>query len=558
MRPTIDLRNNEGPPPGIDLGAVLAGDPDLTSRYADPAPLEAAFAADLGTTPDCVLATTGGDDAIDRVMRTCLAPDQEVLFPVPTFEMVPAYARMARAALVPLEYEWGRLPRDAILGRISARTGMVVLISPDNPTGHAFVTAEIAELADDLPPGVILLLDAAYLDYADDNYTAVMLQRSNVVMIRSMSKAWGLAGMRIGFAVGCAARIKTVRNAGGPYPLTGPSIEIALACLRSGKERVRDHVRQTRNWRPVLARMLEEAGGRPYASQANFVLAAFPNAAWVAKGLAAQGVDVRTFDHLADHVRITVPRNEDEMAVLDRALGCLAWDTTAGNGCPDAVLFDMDGVLADVRYSYRETIVRTCASFGVTVGQEDISAVKRAGDANDDWALTHGVLQRAGIDATLDAVTERFEQIYQGTPAEPGLRRLESLIPARDVLARLSRSCQLGIVTGRPRSDAECFLQEQEIGAYFSAVICREDGPLKPHPATVHSALEVLHARTAWLLGDTPDDVRAACRAGVVPIGVLPPGQNDGDRNLMCTALEDAGAARIVDANSDYGGLFNA
>jgi len=559
MRPTIDLRNNEGPPPPkACLEGFLVQASDLMNRYASPAPLEAAFADYIGTKPDCVLATTGGDDAIDRAMRTLLEPDQEILFPVPTFEMIPAYARMARATLAPLKYDWGRLPHDEILGRMTERTGMVVLISPDNPTGHAFAIAEIERLADALPEDVTLLLDAAYLDYADENYTLTMLRRSQVVMIRSMSKAWGLAGMRIGFVVGCSERVGAIRNSGGPYPLTGPSIEIALRCLQSGRDSLLTHITQTRNWRPVLVRMLQKAGGTPCPSQANFVLAAFPDAAWVARGLAAQGVRVRTFDHLPDHVRITVPRNEDEMAVLDRALECLSFDMSTDGACPDAVLFDMDGVLADVRHSYRETIAQTCASFGVSVGQEAISAVKRAGDANDDWALTHGVLAEAGVETSLDAVTERFEEIYQGTPEVPGLRRFESLIPTREVLARLARSCRLGIVTGRPRVDAECFLQEQDIGTYFSAVICREDGPLKPDPTTVHRALEELDARTAWLLGDTPDDVMAACRAGVVPIGILAPGQNGNDRKLTRAALEAAGAARIVEASSDYGGLFNA
>ncbi|MYG35876.1 MAG: HAD-IA family hydrolase, partial [Gemmatimonadetes bacterium] len=226
-------------------------------------------------------------------------------------------------------------------------------------------------------------------------------------------------------------------------------------------------------------------------------------------------------------------------------------------GGPEALLFDMDGVLADVRRSYREAIVRTCASFGVEAGHELISAVKAAGSANDDWAVTHRVLAGAGVEASLTEVTARFEEVYQGTEDAPGLRRHETLIPSRELLEELARSFKLGIVTGRPRADAERFLREHGVRGCFSAVVCREDGPLKPDPAPVRIAMEQLEARTAWMLGDTPDDVRAAAGAGVVPVGVVPPGQTEDEAAGVWTALEGAGAARVVEADAELGGLFD-
>ena len=112
-------------------------------------------------------------------------------------------------------------------------------------------------------------------------------------------------------------------------------------------------------------------------------------------------------------------------------------------------------------------------------------------------------------------------------------------------------------MTGRPRADAQRFLREQGVRGCFSAVVCREDAPLKPDPAPVLAALEQLDARTAWMLGDTPDDVRAAVGAGVVPVGVVPPGQTEQAATAVWAALEDAGAARVVNADSDFGGLFD-
>ena len=549
----IDLSMNEGePPPRICLAVLDRIGPAILRKYADPAPLEAAYAGYLGAAPANVLATTGGDDAIDRVMRAFLAPGREMVFPTPTFEMVPRCARMARGALVPVEYEWGTLPHDEILASVNERTGLVAVLTPDNPTGRAFTTESLVRLAAALPSAVTLMVDLAYAEFADEDPTRALLEVPNAVMIRTLSKAWGLAGLRVGFAVGPEARIDVLRGFGGPYALTGPSIAIALDRLRDGIDHMRGFVDFVRSRRERLAETIRAVGGVPEPSQTNFVLASFRDARWILRGMAAQGVLVRHFAHLPGHVRITVPRDDVEFRRVARALACL--------DRPEAVLFDMDGVLADVGRSYREAIARTCASFGVEVGRAEIAAAKAAGHANDDWAVTHALVAAAEVEASFEEVKRRFERLYQGDEGAPGLRRHETLIPDRALLEELARTHRLGIVTGRPRGDAERFLREHGLRGLFGAVVCREDGPLKPDPAPVRIALERLEARTAWLLGDTPDDVHAAVGAGVVPVGVLPPGagMGKGDEGAaLRTALAAAGAARIVDADTDYGGLFH-
>lgn len=546
MSGVIDLSMNEGAPPPKRCMRVLERlGPALLRKYADPAPLEEAYAAHIGTSPGNVLATTGADDAIDRVCRAFLAPGQELVYPTPTFEMVPACARMAGGEIVPVEYEWGTLPVAGILGAVSDRTGIVAVLTPDNPTGRAFTTGSLLQLADALPPHVTLMADLAYAEFADEDPTAALLELPCAIMVRTLSKAWGLAGMRVGFAVGAKERIDVLRGFGGPYAVTGPSIAVALDQLRNGVEHMRRFVGEVRGGRAKLASAVRAAGGVPEPSQTNFVLASFPDARWILRGMAAQGIRVRHFAHLPEYVRITVPRDEAEFRRVGRALACL--------DAPEAVLFDMDGVLADVRRSYREAIARTCALYGVEVGSGEIAAVKAEGDANDDWAVTRKLLARAGVEAPLAEVRRRFEKLYQGTERSPGLRRHETLIPDRALLERLALSYRLGVVTGRPRRDAGRFLREQGVRDLFSAVVCREDGPLKPDPAPVRIAMELLETRSAWMLGDTPDDVRAAVAAGVVPVGVA-----RGGGAAEWGALEEAGAARVVEANTDFGGLFDA
>lgn len=535
--PLLDLSLNEGaPPPAEMLRRLIDHGPQLLAKYPDSAPLEAAYAAFLGARPSQVLATTGGDDAIDRIVRAHAGPGRELVFPSPTFEVIPDSGRRAGATLRPVEHEWGMSPIGPVLDAVTEETTLVAVVSPNNPTGCAFGEAEWLRLARALPEHVVLMADLAYVEFADEDPTPALLGRPNVVLVRTLSKAWGLAGLRVGFAVGEPERIAELRRQGGPFPVSGVAVAVATERLARGAEETRAFAAAVRKRRERLANLLRATGGAPVPSQANFVLARMPDARWTALGLEAQGVRVRRFGHLPEHVRVAAPADDEGLARLEGALGCLRE--------PEALLFDMDGVLADVRRSYREAIAATCRSYGVEVGPAQIEAAKAKGGANDDWELTRALLRDAGVAASFAGVRDRFEKAYQGTEDEPGLRRFETLIPDRGWLAALAGRFRLGVVTGRPRPDARRFLEDRGLARFFSAVVCREDAPLKPDPAPVRLALQQLGAGSAWMFGDTPDDIVAARGAGAVPVGVLPPGAGP----KMEAALMDAGAARIVDA----------
>ena len=221
----------------------------------------------------------------------------------------------------------------------------------------------------------------------------------------------------------------------------------------------------------------------------------------------------------------------------------------SGLDAPDTVLFDMDGVLVDVRESYRQAIVQTARSFAPHLRadalEQTVLALKRQGNANNDWDVTYRVLETHGETQSFADVKAQFESLYQGEGSRPGLWTREKALVSTDQLRALTQRCILGIVTGRPRQDANRWLEHYDCASLFGSIVCMEDGPLKPDPAPTQRALEQLRASASrtWLLGDTPDDMRSATRAGCIGIGVLAPGESG---SVAVQSLRDAGARVVV------------
>ncbi|KAI9911250.1 hypothetical protein PsorP6_009726 [Peronosclerospora sorghi] len=225
-----------------------------------------------------------------------------------------------------------------------------------------------------------------------------------------------------------------------------------------------------------------------------------------------------------------------------------------------ALLLDMDGVLADVALSYREAIVATCRHFGVSVTHDDIEQLKLAGDANNDWHVTHRLVlsgwRGAAPDVpSLDAVTAHFEALYQGDGETRGLCELETLVPSVGLLRELHRRLPKGmaVVTGRPRRDCVKFLRAHGLDDLFPVQICMEDCIPKPSPEPLVLALKALGVRAdeAAMVGDTVDDMVAARQAGTRAYGVLTPqvyakSVLDQTPAPLATVLTQAGADRVL------------
>lgn len=533
----LDFNERLAPPdaltgiPGLDVWHI--------NRYPELGALEPLIAKRLGIPKSSVLVTGGADDALERCVRSVCGPDRTAIMTTPSYGMIRRFIKITGADLVELPWWRDDFPVDAVLERAGNTTTLVCVVSPNNPTGSVASRDVFRRLLESLPKALVLL-DQAYVDFTDPEYdlSPVALEYPNAIVVRTLSKAWGAAGLRVGYAFGDPRVVDWLRRIGLPFPVSAPSQALAASMLSDADGPGTRRIAAIRKQREDLSVLLAELGAEVLPSQGSFVFAGFADAGRVWSSLHALGIAIRAFHGRPDvegWLRITLPGDEKTFDRLTHALRTVL--------APEALLLDMDGVLADVSGSYREVTLQTAATFGVTISIEDIEAATAEGNANDCWQLTRRLMAARGVDRPLADVTTRFEEIYQGTEAKPGLRRTERLLLEPGELQRLAGRRPLAVVTGRPRTDARRFLVEHGIAEFFQTVVTMEDGPLKPDPAPVRLALERLGAATAWMVGDTPDDLRAARGAGVLPIGVVAPGD---DPDPTTASLQRAGAAAVL------------
>jgi histidinol-phosphate aminotransferase len=323
----LRLNANEGRP-CIGSAAIAALiDPEVLRRYPDAAPLEAAIAGRMGLPPERVIATAGADDAIDRAIRSFGASGRAVLSTAPAFEEYYAAALRSGAAYlsVPREPD-GPLPLAALVSAIaSERPALVVVASPDSPGGGVISSSELRSLAAAArAAGATLLFDVAYseFDEAREVYDEAPSMPS-VIATGTFSKAYGLAGLRVGWAAGSAGDIARLREAGPPYSLCTFSVAAALAALAQGEAAKQEFVAQVRRERGRLSEALAAMGARTWPTAANFVTAYVPDSGTFSAALAERGIRIRSWVGKPGRegmVRISCPGEEAEFGQLLGAL----------------------------------------------------------------------------------------------------------------------------------------------------------------------------------------------------------------------------------------------
>ncbi len=296
------------------------------SLYPDRDLAEEKVAAFLGLDPQQVFLSNGADEALHLLSHTLLASGDEVLLATPTFSMYETFARACDANVVKVPYLAGfALPADALIARIGEKTRLIALTNPNNPTGTVAPREILLAIADRAPHAAVMV-DEAYFEFYGQTVLDEVPRRQNLFVARTFSKAYGLAGIRMGVLAGPAEVLAMTRKIACPFNVNG----IAIACLEEAladQEHVRWYVSEVRKSRELLARALEESGIPYWPSEANFLLASFgAKASAFVQGMQDRGYLLRErTDPGCEHcVRIAVGTEEQTRKLVQTAEEVLA------------------------------------------------------------------------------------------------------------------------------------------------------------------------------------------------------------------------------------------
>lgn len=330
----VKLASNEGPFPPMPGALAAIADAAADQRlYPDPGAwaLRDALAARHGVDPSRILVGNGVDSLIKLVCMATLDPGDGLAMAWPSFVSWRQGAEMqgAQVAAAPLGPD-GAYDLDALLGVVGPHTKLAVVVSPNNPTGAAVSTGDLVAFLDRLPDHVLPCIDEAYFEYlppGSHDAIALAAEGRALAAFRTFSKAYGLAGLRVGYMVAPAELVREISRVRNAFDVNGLAQAAALASVREAAEHLPERVALIQGERVRVAGGLRALTLAPLPSAANFLLVPFGarRAAGINEALLARGVIVRPARAFGapDALRITIgwPEENDRMlAALAEAL----------------------------------------------------------------------------------------------------------------------------------------------------------------------------------------------------------------------------------------------
>ena len=496
----------------------------------------------IGVRRDNVLVGNGSDEIIDLCIRSFVDAKDNIISLEPGYSMygVCAKAQGAEVREVLLDGQF-QPDLNAIASASDGKTKMIFLVSPNSPVGVPVKKEMIVQLLE--KSEAMVFLDEAYIEFGGVSCADLVEKYENLIVSRTFSKAWGLAGIRVGYAISNEKTISILRRLKPPYNVNVLSGALALRALQSGIPKMEENMAKMRAEREWMAAKLEGFGFKVFPSVCNFLLARPPlgaaTATMMQKEIAAKGLIVRdrsSMPAIPNTFRITIGTPEQ-----NRLLVGVIEEIVARGESYDCVLFDMDGVLVDVRNSYLKAIEESANQYflengiAARIGQQEISRIKSIVGFNNDWDATYALVKAAegkqdiGKAEPLSA-EERDSELYFKLKASfqakylGGLMQSEKpLVSKKTLEAIVAAGKKIGIVTGRPRSEAKFAIQNNGWENLFSqaSIVALEDCKLeKPSPEPLLLAVERLCVVRPIYVGDTASDV-AACRAAKMPCAIV-------------------------------------
>lgn len=323
------LSSNESPIGASEAAkAALAEVAGKLELYPDgsSSALREAIGEVIGINPDRIICGAGSDEILSLIANTYLAPGDEAIYSEFGFLVYPIAIRAAGATPVVAPEKNMTADVDGILALVNAKTKIVFLANPNNPTGTYLPFDEVRRLHAGLPGHVVLVLDAAYAEYVRRNdYESgleLVATSDNVIMTRTFSKIYGLANLRLGWCFGPAEMIDAMNRIRGPFNVSGPAMAAGIAAIRD-RAFVEKAIAHNEEWLPWVTSQLEALGLKVTPSVGNFVLVHFPDT----DGKRAKDADAYLSEHgfilravanygIPGALRLTIGTEEANRAVI--------------------------------------------------------------------------------------------------------------------------------------------------------------------------------------------------------------------------------------------------
>lgn len=458
-----------------------------------------------------VILTAGADEAICSILGTFLEYGQKVLTVTPSFVMPKIYSKINGLNYIEIPYKnkW-EFPFDEFMNNINS-ADFIHLTTPNSPTGELIercVLLEIINKSGNKP----VLIDETYANYAGITNLDLLNGRENIFIVRSFSKDFALAGLRLGYIISSAENIQYLRKYLSPYNVSNLTVKAGIAALDDIEyfENVKVEMEKSKK---VLSEGLEKLGAKVYPSKANFICVDFGEKAdFIYKKLLDNKIKVKYYKQaplMENCFRIGIPKLENTQKLLNTLK------------VKPTIVFDMDGVLIDASKSYRVAVQKTFQLFArQEIAAEELSATKKLGGLNNDWDLTDFLLKKYGFEIEYDEIVKVFQTFYEK------LADIEEPLITKEYLDNLSKNYNLAIFTGRLKQEAFFTLDKHGFTNYFYPIITMDEVGVdrqKPDCLGLEMIKEKIITDKIYYLGDTVDDMTCAITAEVTGIGVLPP-----------------------------------
>ncbi|PIN79642.1 histidinol-phosphate transaminase [Candidatus Woesearchaeota archaeon CG10_big_fil_rev_8_21_14_0_10_34_8] len=320
----LDFNENTSGPSDKVLDAVRNIDNNNLSMYPDYSELKKKLSVFLGFKDEELLITNGIDESIMLLTFAYLNKGDEVILPVPTFSLYNLYCSILGAKITKVSYnEDLSFPTDEVINSITKKTKIIVLVSPNNPTGTVISERDIMKILDKAKENdVLVLLDEAYYQYNGKTYKEMVKKYKNLVVMQTFSKAYGLAGLRVGYSIADKDIIATLEKLRPPYNINIAAIYAAIAALED-QEYVESYLKEVRQAKKEVYDALGDLGIKTYPTGANFFIAYLGEKKdLVLDGLRKRGVllrDIDDYNLLNGCVRIGIG-NIEQTKILISAL----------------------------------------------------------------------------------------------------------------------------------------------------------------------------------------------------------------------------------------------